>query len=107
MKYQKGQSGNPLGRPVNSKNKVPPDFRKQVMFFVESIFPQIQKSFDHLDDKDKIAYYIRLLDFCLPKMKETETNISFDTMSDEQMKRLLSELVHQNETNLMKYEKTG
>jgi hypothetical protein len=67
MKYTKGQSGNPNGRPKGSPNKIPADVRALLMCFVNDGFEKFEKDFDSLTPKQYCAVYLKLLALVLPK----------------------------------------
>ena len=63
-KWQKGQSGNPSGRPEGSKNKSTQIIRESIQLIVENNIDSIQDSLDLMNPKEKmklrnIIYKIR------------------------------------------------
>lgn len=75
MKYQKGQSGNPEGRPLGAKDKTNKEIRETFKTLVEGNLPEIQNWITLTAQKDPakaIDLILKLSEFCIPKLKATE-----------------------------------
>jgi len=68
-KWQKGQSGNPSGRPEGSKNKSTQIIRESIQLIVENNIDSIQDSLDLMNPKDKMKFIIDLMKFVLPTLR--------------------------------------
>lgn len=77
MKFEKGHSGNPDGRPPGTKNKVSEEIRNRINDFLDNNFELIQNDLLELEPKDRIKFYIELLQYGLPKLKQVELTNEF------------------------------
>ena len=68
-KWQKGQSGNPGGRPEGSKNKSTQKIRESIQLIVENNIESIQDSLDLMNPKDKMKFILDLMKLVLPTLK--------------------------------------
>ena len=75
MKYQKGQSGNPEGRPLGTPNKTTEELRNTVQAFIENNIETMQVNFDLLEPKDKLSFIEKLLNYSLPRIQSTQLDI--------------------------------
>ena len=75
MAFIKGNSGNPHGRPKGRPNKIKHEIRESLQAFLESNEATFQATFDQLEPKDKIRYYIDLLPFVVPKLQSTQLQV--------------------------------
>ena len=91
-KFIKGQSGNPSGRPKGTKNKITLALRETINNFLEDNFHQITADFDKLSPKDRTKLYCDLLQYGLPKLQSTSTDIKFEHLSDEQLDEVINKL---------------
>ena len=53
-KFEKGESGNPEGRPAGSKNRSSEEIRAILLKFLENNIDSLQTMFDKLDPKDQV-----------------------------------------------------
>ena len=71
-KWQKGQSGNPSGRPEGSKNKSTQIIRESIQLIVENNIDSIQDSLDLMNPKDKMKFMIDLMKLVLPTLRSED-----------------------------------
>ena len=69
MRYEKGKSGNPSGRPKGSPNKVKASLVERITGLVEHNLDKLQKDFDSLEPIDRIRAISGLLNYVLPKQQ--------------------------------------
>ncbi|MCF6185706.1 MAG: hypothetical protein L3J56_13995 [Bacteroidales bacterium] len=60
------------GRPKGSKNKIPYDLREKIVYFLNENFELIQKEFDKLEPKDKVRFFIDLIQYSIPKYQSIQ-----------------------------------
>ena len=72
MGFEKGKSGNPLGRPKNSKNKATTKIREHFKLFLEDNLERMRDDFDSLSPEQRIKYSIEIAKFVLPTLKSVE-----------------------------------
>lgn len=92
MPYQKGQSGNLSGRPVGTSNKSTNKLRDWITEFLEDNKDRIKEDWLLLEPKDRIVLFEKLLKYSLPTLQATTLNTEFDTMTDTDLDRIISEL---------------
>jgi len=75
MPFKKGQSGNPKGRPKDSKNLTTEEIRLAFKELIESSLPDIQKWLQQVaadNPKEALKIVEAYSDFILPKLQRTE-----------------------------------
>lgn len=104
MKFQKGQSGNPAGRPKGSSNKDVKELRERISQLLDSQFDQVVEDLAHLDPKDRIKAYTDLIEYALPKLSRTDITSGgekignpFSDWSEEEINKELDRLRKQQD----------
>jgi len=73
MPFQKGQSGNPHGKPPGIPNKTTKEIREAYQEFVESNIPEFQNWLSKIEDPAKrFQIVIQLSEYFVPKLNRTE-----------------------------------
>ncbi len=57
MAFEKGESGNPAGRPKGALNKKTKELRQMISDFLLENFEEVQKTFKELPPKGKVKLY--------------------------------------------------
>jgi len=71
-KWQKGQSGNPTGRPEGVKNKSTQKIRESIQQIVENNIENIQESLDSMKPRERVKYIIDLIKLVLPTLRSVD-----------------------------------
>lgn len=74
--FKKGNSGNPKGRPQNSSNKSVAKLRDSVNQLLNENFEQVQKDMEDLKPRERVKFFIDLLNYSLPRIKSEEYHMS-------------------------------
>ena len=80
------------GRPKGTKNKIGAQLREILRDFMEENFDKIREDFHTLSPRDRVKVYAELLPYVVPKLASTDSTISFERMTDEDLDRIIQEL---------------
>jgi len=92
MPFKKGESGNITGRPVGTTNKSTNKLRDWITDFLEENKDRVKEDFLLLEPKDRIVLFEKLLKYSLPTLQATTLSTEFETMTDTDLDRIISEL---------------
>jgi hypothetical protein len=67
MGLKKGQTNNPLGRPVGARNKTPEALRQKIAAFIEEDFDNYVAILQSLDPRDRIKAETELIRLIVPR----------------------------------------
>lgn len=90
MPFSKGQSGNPEGRPPGIKNRINQEIRQRINDFLDENFDTIKEDLKELEPRERVRFYIELLQFGLPKLKAIELSNDPDAISEDDLDIVLS-----------------
>jgi hypothetical protein len=97
MPFEKGNSGNPDGRPNGTNNKLTKQLRETINDFLETNFETVINDFEKLTPKERLKFYCELLQYGLPKLQAVQMETDFENLSDEQLNFIINELMKKNE----------
>lgn len=92
MRYTKGQSGNPNGRPVGSANRSSSKLRDWITAFLEDNKDQIAEDWKALEPRDRIVLFEKLLKYSLPTLQSTTLQTDFEKLTDDQLDKIIADL---------------
>lgn len=99
MAFEKGQSGNPGGRPKGAANKVTNQLRETITAFLDENFEKVKKDFAKLTPAMRIRMYLELLQYGVPKLQSVQIETEFDRLTDEQLQEIVDELTNKIKAN--------
>ena len=83
------------GRQKGSLNKVNNELRDKINDFLEDEFDYVKDAIKNLEGKEKVKYYLDLLQYGLPKLQAMQLENDFDKLSDEDLDRLYNKIIEQ------------
>ena len=90
--FQKGTSGNPNGRPKGSRNKCTLRLRESINDFLADNFEELKKDFKKLEVRDRIKFYLDMLQYGLPKLRAVEFSSEFERLNNEEIDLIIKKL---------------
>ena len=75
------------GRKAGTPNKTGIDIKTRIAGLIDSQFDSIQADLDTLDPKDRVAAYLKFMEYVLPKQREQKIDLS--TLTEEEVDALL------------------
>ena len=87
---KKGQTNNPAGRPKGKPNRTTTEIKALVVQFIGKNITTLQKDFDQLEPKDRLAFIEKILKYAVPTM--TQNQVDFSKMTEEQIDEIVNKL---------------
>ena len=91
MGQPKGKTGNPNGRPKGTPNRTTAQIKSLIVQFIDANIDTLQKDFNRLDARDRLAFFEKVLRYVIPTKQASEININ--ALSDEELTRLTDDLI--------------
>jgi hypothetical protein len=88
MAFEKGQSGNPNGRPKGSLSKNTLELREKISQFLLDQYDTIEEDFKAATPGQRLKLYTDLLSYGIPKLQSVSNDIDIDKLTDEQVNDL-------------------
>jgi chemotaxis regulatin CheY-phosphate phosphatase CheZ len=87
-------TNNPNGRPKGTPNKITGELRANIQTFLDANFETIIQAFETLDARDKLNYFVKLLEYAIPKQRQIEdtTLAQLFAMTPEQRAERIKEI---------------
>jgi len=80
MPFIQGQSGNPNGKPLGTKNKTSNHLRELITDFLSENFEKVRDDFETLSPKERTKLYCDLLQYGLPKLQSVNLETTGDNL---------------------------
>ncbi len=92
MKFQKGQSGNPGGRPKGSRNVATYEIKELVTSILKKEYTAVKISQDlkKLDSWQRLNFFFKLARLILPR--EQDFRIDYNKLSEDDIDRIIDKI---------------
>jgi hypothetical protein len=87
---------NRAGKKPGTPNKVNQEIRSRINDFLDNNFETIQSDLMELEARERVKFYIELLQYGLPKLKQVELTNDPDAISSEDLDLILNMLTDAN-----------
>ena len=95
--FKKGQSGNKAGRPTGAKDKVQTELKQRIKTFLDGNFDDLQESYKMLDPVQKLAFYEKMVKYCVPVKSSQDLRLNFEDLSESQIDEIIEKLLNKNQ----------
>ncbi|RAJ95418.1 hypothetical protein LX87_03163 [Larkinella arboricola] len=85
------------GRKVGTPNRTTSTIKERIAQLVDEKFDSIIDDLEKLDPQERVTVYLRLLEYVIPKQRETRIDLS--TLSDEEIDTILEKALTKMEEN--------
>jgi hypothetical protein len=93
MPFEKNDSRiNRAGKKPGTPNKINQEIRGRINEFLDNNFETIQNDLMQLEARERVKFYIELLQYGLPKLKQVELTNDPDAISHEDLDMVLNML---------------
>lgn len=103
MKYTKGMSGNPKGKPKGTKSKSVEEIRIRIKTFIDNNWQQVEDDFMKMDPKERLTIFEKLLKYAIPPLQsmniQAEIKTTLEGMTDDQLNELAEKIITLNSGN--------
>ena len=103
MAFKKGESGNPKGRPKDSKNKATEDLRQRIKDFIDDNWEKVQTDFNKMDPEKRLTFLEKLLKYATPPLQSIDLNADIknrlESMTDDQLEALAEKILCKSQTH--------
>lgn len=93
--WEKGQSGNPNGRPKGTGNKVSQEVKgmiEEILIDPDNV-AKLKKELTALSGRDYIKAFTELFPYIVPKLSNTSLDVDIEKMSDEDLEALYQRII--------------
>ncbi|MEI6174278.1 MAG: hypothetical protein WCR01_11045 [Bacteroidota bacterium] len=97
MSYEKGKSGNPVGRPIGSKSISAESIRSTLTRFIIDNLPRLQADFDAMKPSERLAWLEKVFRYAIPSLSSVDmiqyVRKEVEALPDDQLNQLAEKLL--------------
>ncbi|MBO7554057.1 MAG: hypothetical protein J6T82_08515 [Bacteroidaceae bacterium] len=96
-RFKKGESGNPKGRPLGSKNEKSAYIRDWVVSLIGTNSHDLLATFKNLNLKEKWKIIVALMPYAIPRQVEQkiDANVDLSSLDDRQLDLVIDGLINE------------
>ena len=85
------------GRQKGTPNRTTAQIKTMIVAFIDTNIDQLQKDFNQLDPRDRLAFFEKVLKYVIPTQTANEININ--ALTDDELTRLTDDLIAKLDTH--------
>ena len=109
MSFEKGQSGNPNGRPKGAKDKATKEIREKIASILEEHFTpeRVTEDLEAMEPKERLMFLTKLMEYTVPKLKQTDIEANVNNRTDKPPTFIFTDLSKLDEESTKKQTASG
>ncbi len=77
------------GRKPGSLNKTTADHREKINSFISKNWGKVQKDFNLMEPKDRLAFMEKLLRYTTPTLSAISAKVNYESLTDEDLEKII------------------